>query len=115
MTKEDAANILDLKTRPDALADFVGPELAGMVHQAMIMGAEALRGPQPDPITGLMPCGCGGRAKQGDFFDGFFYFGAISCLGCEIELRIPSLTPEESSGRVKVAWNRAMGWKGGAE
>lgn len=45
MTKEDAANILDLKTRPEALADFVGPELAGMVHQAMIMGAEALRSP----------------------------------------------------------------------
>ena len=44
MTREDAANILDLKTRPEALADFVGPELAGIVHQAMIMGAEALRG-----------------------------------------------------------------------
>ena len=43
MTREEAANILDLKTRPEALADFVGPELAGVVHQAMIMGAEALR------------------------------------------------------------------------
>ena len=56
MTREEAANILDLKTRPEALADFVGPELAGIVHQAMIMGAEALRSPQPDPITGLVPC-----------------------------------------------------------
>ena len=45
MTREEAANILDLKTRPEALADFVGPELAGIVHQAMIMGAEALRSP----------------------------------------------------------------------
>ena len=45
MNREEAANILDLKTRPEALADFVGPELAGIVHQAMIMGAEALRGP----------------------------------------------------------------------
>ena len=43
MTREEAANILDLKTRPEALADFVGPELAGIVHQAIIMGAEALR------------------------------------------------------------------------
>ena len=43
MNREEAANILDLKTRPEALADFVGPELAGIVHQAMIMGAEALR------------------------------------------------------------------------
>ena len=56
MNREEAANILDLKTRPEALADFVGPELAGIVHQAMIMGAEALRGPQPDPITGMVPC-----------------------------------------------------------
>ena len=56
MNREEAANILDLKTRPEALADFVGPELAGIVHQAMIMGAEALRSPQPDPITGLVPC-----------------------------------------------------------
>ena len=79
------------------------------------LAIEALRGPQPDPITGLVPCGCGGRAKQEDFFDGFFYFGAIKCSGCEIEIRIPSLTPEESSDRVKVAWNRAMGYKGGAE
>ncbi len=45
MNREDAANILDLKTRPEALADFVGPELAGVVHQAMRMGAEALRSP----------------------------------------------------------------------
>ena len=45
MNREEAANILDLKTRPEALADFVGPELAGIVHQAMIMGAEALRSP----------------------------------------------------------------------
>ena len=60
MNREEAANILDLKTRPEALADFVGPELAGIVHQAMIMGAEALRGSQPDPITGLVPCGWGG-------------------------------------------------------
>ena len=43
MNREEAANILDLKTRPEALADFVGPELAGIVHQAMRMGAEALR------------------------------------------------------------------------
>lgn len=64
MTREEAANILDLKTRPEALADFVGPELAGIVHQAMIMGAEALRGPQPDTETGLMPCGCGGKESR---------------------------------------------------
>ena len=30
-------------------------------RNAMHMAAAALRGPQPDPITGLVPCGCGGR------------------------------------------------------
>ncbi len=28
-------------------------------RDAMHMAADALRGPQPDPITGLVPCGCG--------------------------------------------------------
>jgi hypothetical protein len=77
-------------------------------REILVEAFDAMRGPHPDPITGLVPCGCGGRAKQEDFFDGFFYFGAIKCPGCEIEIRIPSLTPEESSDRVKVAWNRAM-------
>lgn len=28
--------------------------------KALPTAIDALRGPQPDPITGLMPCGCGG-------------------------------------------------------
>ena len=70
MTRDEAANILDLKTRPEALADFVGPELAGIVHQAMIMGAEALRSPQPDPITGMVPCEyCNDTDEQANLFE----------------------------------------------
>ena len=107
MTRDEAANILDLKTRPEALADFVGPELAGIVHQAMIMGAEALRGPQPDPDTGLVPCGCGGKAKEetriveisGD------YIARVFCEECGIA------TEYYSDGNVVfLDWNRAMGY-----
>lgn len=111
MTREEAANILDLKTRPEALADFVGPELAGIVHQAMIMGAEALRGPQPDPETGLVPCGCGGEPKMLDikrpYADKGFW---VECQGCGI-----TIGPCDSPTIAIIAFNQAMGVKGADE
>lgn len=101
---------------PDDIFAMVGKsDLGARTLHALRWLTKQIEQRQPDPITGLVPCGCGGRAKQEDFFDGFFYFGAIKCPECEIEIRIPSITPEESSDRVKVAWNRAMGYKGGAE
>ena len=35
----------------------------GKVGVAIDTAIAALRGPQPDPITGLVPCGCGGKAR----------------------------------------------------
>ena len=110
MTREEAANILDLKTRPEALADFVGPELAGIVHQAMIMGAEALRGPQPDPITGLVPCGCGGVAEQMDFHAAFFPHSKVECLECGIEIMRTGYTIAEAHDMAKMGWNTSRGY-----
>ena len=110
MTREEAANILDLKTRPEALADFVGPELAGIVHQAMIMGAEALRGPQPDPITGLVPCGCGGEVEQEDFHDGFFPYSRVTCRGCWTETTRCRCTTEEAHKMAMIGWNASHGY-----
>ena len=110
MNREEAANILDLKTRPEALADFVGPELAGIVHRAMIMGAEALRGPQPDPITGLVPCGCGGVTEQTDFHDGFFPYSKVECLECGNEIMRAGNTASEAHSEAKRAWNTSHGY-----
>ena len=65
----------------------------------------ALRGPQPDPITGLVPCGCGGKAKY--FYDDkwggdTFLVGCVSCCA-----RTTWRTLKES----KEIWNRAIGWR----
>jgi hypothetical protein len=65
--------------------------------------------PQPDPITGLVPCGCGGKAQLGelqytiadpDLMPEYYAY----CQDCGI-------TTENSADRerVEAAWNRAMG------
>ena len=72
----------------------------------------ALRGPVPDPETGLVPCGCGGKAKIGrleytiadpDLMPAFYAY----CQDCGI-------ITENSADReqTKNAWNRAMGYRG---
>ena len=113
MNREEAANILDLKTKPEALADFVGPELAGIVHQAMVMGAEALRSTQPDPSTGLMPCGCGGKARLLRKPIGNWVDHKIACDSCTTETAW--VAGKDSAEMAKIEWNTAMGWKGDAE
>ena len=68
-------------------------------RDAMHMAAAALRGPQPDPDTGLMPCGCGGKAEVGDGNKAF-------CGRCGITT-LEQFTQEDA----KSEWNRAMGWR----
>ena len=68
----------------------------------------ALRGPQPDPDTGLMPCGCGGIPEfREDKTEPKFGIYTVMCSKCNIRLsgytnRIDFL---------KIDWNRAMGWR----
>ena len=71
--------------------------------EAFEVADAALRGPQPDPDTGLVPCGCGGTLKPERFNDGFFDLERIACE-CGIEIT-------SGPGFCKPAWNRAMGWK----
>jgi hypothetical protein len=33
-------------------------------QEVLLAAIDALRGPQPDPDTGLVPCGCGGKPKK---------------------------------------------------
>ena len=68
--------------------------------------ADVLAPPQPDPDTGLAPCGCGGKATR-----------SYSSIGCVVFCSTCGCTTKSvffASEAVKV-WNTAMGWKGGAE
>ena len=64
MTREQAIESLSwLKTRLSVGLggmDKLSPHYKDMVDevQSIALAIAALRGPQPDPITGLMPCGC---------------------------------------------------------
>lgn len=71
----------------------------------------ALRGSQPDPITGLIRCGCGGQAVfEGSFLDEEVpssYRVSLSCIECGI-----STIAYEYEQEAMKAWNTAMGYKG---
>jgi hypothetical protein len=62
---------------------------------------------QPDPITGLVPCGCGGKAVDNEGID---YGYGYKCQKCGIATMAGS-----NRDCAKEDWNTAMGWKGGAE
>lgn len=62
MTREEAANLLDHYCYGNTnILRECDDELAEKIQTAMDEAIAALRGPQPDPITGLVPCGCGGE------------------------------------------------------
>ena len=61
----------------------------------------AMGGPQPDPITGLVPCGCGGKAIM---LCDLEY--AVACEKCLINLPYAFDTKELA----RQAWNAAMGY-----
>lgn len=65
--------------------------------------AAVLSGPIPDPATGLVPCGCGGKAEIGQYCE-------VTCDKCGA-----SVPANYTEADAKAAWNTAMGWKGGAE
>ena len=60
----------------------------------------------PDAETGLVRCGCGGKAEHEDFEDIFFKLSRVSCPKCGIVITT-------GRGKAKDAWNKAMGGKGG--
>ena len=73
--------------------------------QALEMGISALLGPQPDPITGLVPCGCGGKAKvwPDGVKDRTYH---VVCGRCRTG------GPHcETPGQATQAWNRAMRYR----
>lgn len=95
MTREQAAKILDDAWR--------GIPNNGDINLAYKMAIDTLRGPQPDPDTGLVPCGCGGKAEEGGLlFDTGDYF--TSCRECG------TLSWCMTQKGANKAWNTAMGY-----
>ena len=65
---------------------------------------------QPDPITGLAPCGCGGEVEQEDFHDGFFPYSRVTCRGCWTETTRCRCTTEEAHKMARIGWNASHGY-----
>ena len=78
--------------------------------EAYQIALSVLRGPQPDPITGLVPCGCGGVVEQTDFHDGFFPHSKVECLECGIEIMRAGYTIAEAHDMAKIGWNISHGY-----
>ena len=72
-----------------------------------------MKGPRPDPDTGLVPCGCGGKAKvwPSNLRESMITGYAVVCTECDMAM---FWVRGKKENAVKV-WNRAMGWKGGPE
>ena len=106
MNREDAAREID-----NTACCFSDKRFRDAMH----MAAAALRGPQPDPDTGLVPCGCGGKAKiwpsEPTQFTHVITDYEVGCTEC-------AMTTGWVRGKQENAmnvWNTAMGWKGGAK
>ena len=97
MTREEAAREID-----NTACCFSDKRFRDAMHLA----AAALRGPQPDPETGLMPCGCGGKA-------GFHYSVMMRDNDCYVECGVCGGHSKValSEDKARDAWNRAMGWR----
>jgi hypothetical protein len=97
MTREEAAREID-----NTACCFSDKRFRDAMH----MAAAALRGPQPDPTTGLVPCGCGGKA-------GFHYSVMMRDNDCYVECGICGGHTKVvlSEEKARDAWNTAMGWR----
>jgi hypothetical protein len=105
MTREEAAREID-----NTACCFSDKRFRDVMH----MAADALRGPVPDPETGLVRCGCGGVAKlyhydvDDAFRDAFpDDYWVVFCDDCGIETGT-----EPTEEQAKTVWNRAMGYRG---
>ncbi len=64
---------------------------------------------QPDPDTGLVPCGvCGKSPTYEEFNDGFFDLDRVECRGCGVMVT-------SACGKSKAKWNAMRGVKGAGE
>ena len=104
MTREEAAEFTrKLVARAEII---VFPKTPKRINNIPVFYFEAvlsaLRGPQPDPKTGLVPCGCGGGAVRNGM--SFFCAYVTSCSECGT-LAWSKASQQEADNN----WNTAMG------
>ena len=80
MNREEAIRRICVHNRIHAMRE----PTAILITEALDMAIDALLGPQPDPITWLAPCGCGGKPKYINSYydDVWMYENYVGCPGC---------------------------------
>jgi len=117
MTREEAAKILYQEKSNAGWMRWVGFPVDIKKEQdykrfilAVDVALDALRGPQPDPDTGLMPCGCGGKAKvwpsEPTQFTRVITDYEVGCTECAMTT---GWVRGKQENAIKV-WNTAMGY-----
>lgn len=104
MNREETVNkLVEMRQRYTSAYDYIESDEVLVFD----MAEAALRGPAPDPETGLVDCGCGGKAK---FYvlDDEFYMVGVECGQCHVST---CATCDEE--HAASDWNRAMGYKEG--
>ena len=99
MTREEAANIpwwASKRHYPGDQMDITAEDI-----EAFDMAIAALRSPTPDPDTGLVPCGCGGKARASTLSGRDDWF--VECIKCH------TTTYSNSKEGAEEKWDRAMG------
>jgi hypothetical protein len=112
MTREEAIQKAE-RALIDPIAKGGGVALLELDHLRVLL--EALRGPVPDPETGLVPCGCGGKARLTNHDLRDSYMTVIRCASCGIEAGYVGIdSTKATQKKAETRWNRAMGYKGDA-
>ena len=96
MTREEAREMLE------AALDRLEALNHGIEADEILEAIGALYDKTPDPITGLVNCGCGGKAKITEQSLNWL----IKCVECGIQLEVYG-----GRGGAVWSWNRAMGWE----
>lgn len=114
MTREDrlkAADILDdcpeVYSRIERLDGETMEEYRPFTEfiGALYDAVNVLRGPVPDPETGLVPCGCpDSKVQAHSLYRGDFWIAC--CDGCGI-----GLTTQQGKKKAVEMWNIAHGWR----
>jgi hypothetical protein len=117
MTREDVIKELEWLDQWLNNHDF----MTCATRDAIRIAIAALRGPVPDPETGLVPCGCGGTPEyihSVPLINGGTF--GVRCFRCDAMI---GLVADESSlvgdyvkkNYAKSAWNTMRGYKEGKE
>ena len=104
MTLEQAIGILISRYNSGVIRSRTNDGEWRLATDAVIV---ALRGPEPDPDTGLVRCGCGGKAKLVVQIESNYF---VRCEKCGFRSGVLVGWEPAKTDTIK-AWNTAMGYK----